>query len=116
MTNDDANDEVRNPGVMVILISVLLGAAMAYALSTYWLNLSPAWLALLVGAVCSLIGFFILGESIGDAIVFSVIFSVLTLVVITAGPDTELIRMNIVPVATGICMGKLIHGIWDEIG
>jgi hypothetical protein len=65
--------------------------------------------------VCSFIGFCILGESIGDAIVFSVLFSVLVFVFITAGPNIKIVKMNIVPIATGICVGKLTHGIWKEI-
>lgn len=74
MTNEDFEYEARKPGFIVVFITVVLGSGIAFVLSTYMLNLSPAWLALLVGAVCSLLGFFILGESIGDAIVFSIIF------------------------------------------
>ena len=63
MTNEDFEYEARKPGFIVVFITVVLGSGIAFVLSTYMLNLSPAWL-----------GFFILGESIGDAIVFSIIF------------------------------------------
>ena len=115
MTNEDFKYEVRKPGLIVVLFTVILGSGIAFGLSTFLLNLSPAWLSLQVGAVCSFLGFFIFGESIGDAIVFSVLFLVLVFVFITAGPDIKIFRMNIVPIATGICIGKLTHRIWKEI-
>lgn len=115
MTNEDIKYEDRKPGVVVVFVTVILGSGIAFVLSTYILNLSPAWLALLVGAICSLVGFFIMGESIGDAIFFSIVLLVLVFVFITAGPELEFVRMNIVPIATGICVGKLTHGIWEEI-
>lgn len=115
MANEDFEYEARKPGFIVVFVTLVLGSGLAFVLSTYMLDLSPAWLALLVGAVCSLLGFFILGESIGDAIVFSIIFFVLVFVLITTGPNIEIVRMNIVPIATGICIGKLVHGIWKEL-
>ena len=114
MINEDFKYEVRKPGLIVVFVAVILGSGIAFVLSTYFLNLSPAWLSLLVGAVCSFLGFSILGESIGDAIFFSIIFSVLVFVFITAGPEIEIVRMTIIPIATGICIGKLTHGIWKE--
>lgn len=115
MTNEDIEYEIRKPGLVFIFVTIILGSGTAFVLATYILNLSPAWIALLVGAVCSLLGFFILGESIGDAIVFSIGFFVLVFIFITAGPEIEIIRMSIIPIATGICVGKLTHGIWKEI-
>ena len=115
MTNEDIKSKVGKPGLIVVFVTVILGSGIAFFLSTYLLNLSPAWLALLVGAVCSFIGFFILGESIGDAIVFSIVFLALVFVFITAGPEIEIVRMNIISMATGICTGKLTHGVWKEI-
>lgn len=107
--------EVRKPSLVVVFVTIILGSGIAFVFATYMLNLSPAWIALLAGGVSSFLGFFILGESIGDAIVFSIVFSVLVFVFITAGPEIEIIRMCIVPIATGICVGKLTHGIWQEI-
>ena len=115
MVNKNIKYEIRKPSLIVVFFMVILGSGIAFVLSTYLLNLSPSWLALLLGAVCSFLGFFILGESIGDAIVFSVLFLVLVFVFITAGPDIKIVRMNIVPIASGICVGKLTHGIWKEI-
>jgi drug/metabolite transporter (DMT)-like permease len=115
MTNGDMEYEVRKPGLVAVFVTIILGSGIAFVLATYMLNLSPAWIALLAGAVSSFLGFFILGESIGDAIVFSIGFSVLVFVFITAGPEIEIISISIVPIATGICVGKLTHGIWKEI-
>ena len=56
-----------------------------------------------------------MGESIVDAIVFSLGFLVLVFVFNTVGPEIKIIRMSIVPIAAGICIGKLTHGIWKEI-
>lgn len=115
MTSEDIKYEARKPGLIAVFIAVILGSGIAFVLSTYWLNLSPGWLSLLVGAVFSFLGFFILGESIGDAILFSIIFLVLIFVFLTAGPEIEIVRVNIIPIATGISIGKLTHGIWKEI-
>ena len=67
-----------------------------------------------VGAVSSFLGFFVLGESIIDAIVFSIFFFVLVFVFMASGLEIAIIRMTIIPIATGICVGKLAHGIWKE--
>ena len=114
MTNGDIEYEVRKPGIFVVFVTIISGSAIAFVLATYMLNISPAWIALLAGAVSSFLGFFILGESIVDAIVFSIGFLVLVFVFITVGPEIKIIRMSIVPIATGICVGKLTHGIWKE--
>lgn len=115
MTNEAIEHEAKKPGLVVVIVTIILGSGIAFVLATYMLDLSPAWIALLAGAVCSCLGFFILGESIGDAIVFSIGFSVLVFIFINVGPELEIIRMSIVPIATGICVGKLTHGIWKEI-
>jgi hypothetical protein len=114
MTNEHVKREDRKPLLTVVFVTVILGSALAWGLSTYFLHLSPYWVALLVGAVSSLLGFFVLGESIVDAIVFSIVFFVLVFVFMTSGLKMEIIRMTIVPAATGICVGKLTHGIWKE--
>ena len=115
MENGDLRYEAPRPGLIVVFVAVILGSGIALLLSTHLLGLSPAWLAFLVGAAGSILGFFVRGESIGDAIVFSIIFLVLVFVFLTAGPEIEIVRLNIVPVATGICVGKLTYGIWKEI-
>lgn len=114
MTNEGTEYGVRKPGLVVIFVTVISGAGIAFVLASYLLDLSPPWVALLAGAVCSLLGFFILGESTGDAIVFSIVFLVLVFVFLTAGPEIAIIRSTIVPVMTGICVGKLTYGIWIE--
>jgi hypothetical protein len=115
MTSEEIKPEDRKPLLIIAFITVILGAAIAWGLSTYWLDLSPSWVALLAGAVSSLLGFFVLGESIVDAIIFSIIFFVLVFVFMTSGLEVEIVRITIVPIATGICVGKLTHGIWKEM-
>lgn len=116
MISEDAKPgDDRKPKLIIVFSTVILGSAIGWSLSTYLLNLSPSWVALLVGAVCSLLGFFVLGESIVDAIVFSIFVFALVFIFMTSGLQIEIIRMTIVPIATGICVSKLSHGIWKEI-
>ena len=114
MREKESKDKKHLSGIGAYFIALLLGSGTSFALATYWLEFSPGWVALLAGAASSFLGFFILGESIGDAIVFSIGFLVLVFVLITVGPEIEIIRMSIVPIATGICVGKLTYGIWIE--
>ncbi len=114
MTERDSKQRVHKPGLSVYFVALILGSGVSCALATHWLKLSPAWLALLVGAVCGLIGSFI-GENIGDAIVFSLIMGLMVFFFIRSGLEIAIIRTGIVPVATGFCVGKLVYGIWNEI-
>lgn len=114
MTKQDNGHRVQEPGLFVFSLAVILGALVSFALATYLLKLSPAWVALLAGAVSGMIGFF-LGENIGEALVLSVILGVLTFVIIKVGLEIEIVRTGIVPVATGFSVGKLVYGIWKEI-
>jgi F0F1-type ATP synthase membrane subunit a len=114
MTEEDSKHTGHEQSVSVYFVALILGSAVSFALATYWLELSPAWLALLVGAVCGLIGSF-LGENIGDAIMFSLILSLMVFLFIKSGPEIAIVRAGIVPIATGFCVGKLVYGIWNEI-
>jgi hypothetical protein len=53
MTNGDIEYEVRKPGIVVVFVTSISGSGIAFVLATYMLNLSPAWVALLAGAVSS---------------------------------------------------------------
>lgn len=114
MTKEDSEYRVQEPGPLVFFITIILGSGASFALATYLLGLSPAWIALLAGSFSGALGFSS-GENIGDAIVFSFIVSVLVLLFITVGPEIGAIRAGIVPIATGLCVGKLVYGIWKEI-
>jgi hypothetical protein len=94
--------------------AIILGSGASFALATYWLEFSPGWIALLVGAVFSILGAF-LEENVGDAIMFSLIVGVLVTVFITVGPEIAIVRAGIIPVATGLCAGKLVAGISKEV-
>ncbi len=114
MAKEDSENRAQEPGLFVFFVAMIIGSVISFVLATYMLNLSPAWIALLAGAVCSVLGFF-LGENIGDAIVFSFIFGLLILFFLKVGPEIGIIRAGIVPIATGFCAGKLVYGIWKEI-
>ena len=103
----------RKPAISVYFMALILGSGASFALSTYWLEFSPARIALPVGAVGGLIGS-LLGENIGDAIIFSFFAGLILFFFVTFGPEIAIIRMVIVPLATGLCVGKLGYGIWKE--
>lgn len=114
MTKEDSKYRAQKTGLFVFFVAMILGSVISFVFATYMLNLSPAWIALLAGAVCSVLGFG-LGENIGDAIVFSFIFGLMVFLFLKVGPEIGIIRTGIVPIATGFCVGKLVHGIWKEI-
>ena len=97
-----------------MFVAAALAAAVSFVLATYLLELSPARIALLVGAVCGILGFG-LGENVGDAIVFSLILGLLVFMFIQLVPEMIMARILIVPLATGFCVGKLVYGIWREV-
>lgn len=109
-----SNKTTQRPGIIAYFVTLISGSGISFLLATYWLNLTAAWIALLVGAIGSVLGFF-LGENIGDAIVFSTFLCLLVIVFLNLGPEIAIIRSGIVPVAGGLCVGKLIYGIWKWI-
>jgi hypothetical protein len=113
MTEKDGEYVPRGPGPGVYFIAIILGAGASFALAAYWLEFSPPWLALLVGAVFGLIGFSI-GENIGEAIMLSLIMGVLTGILLSSFPEIAIIRTGVVPAVTGFCAGELVSGIWKE--
>jgi hypothetical protein len=113
MTERESKNTQYLSGVGAYFFSLILGSGVSLALATYWLEFSPGWIALLVGAVFSILGAF-LGENVGDAIMFSLIVGLLVTVFITVGPEIAIVRAVIIPVATGLCAGKLVAGIFKE--
>ena len=95
------------------VVALILGSGVSFALCTYWLEFSPARIALPAGAVGGLFGS-LLGENIGDAIMFSLFVGLVLFFFVKFGPEIAIIRMVIVPLATGLCVGKLGYGIWKE--
>ena len=93
--------------------ALILGSGASFALATYWLEFSPGWIAVLVGAIFSILGAF-LGENVGDAIMLSLIVGLIVTAFITVGPEIAIVRAVIIPVATGLCAGKLVVGIFRE--
>lgn len=101
-------------GVGTYFFAIFLGSGASFVLATYWLEFSPGWIALLVGAVFSIVGAF-LGENVGDAIIFSLIVGFIVAVFIKFGPEIAIVRAGIIPVVTGLCAGKLLVGILKEV-
>ena len=114
MEERESKDKKYLSGVVVYFFALILGSGASFALATYCLEFSPGWLALLVGAVFSIFGVF-LGENVVEAIIFSFIVGILVTVFITSGPEIAILRVGIIPAATGLCVGKLIVGISKEV-
>ena len=114
MTKTESGNKKYLSGIGIYLIAVVIGSGVSFALATYWLEVSSGWSALLVGAVFSLVGAF-LGESVGDAIMFSLIVGIMVTVFFILGPEIAVLRAGIIPVAAGLCIGKLVAGISKEV-
>ena len=114
MVKEDSEYRVQEPGLLVFIVAVILGSGVSCVLATYLLGLSPLWVALLVGAIFGIIGLF-LGENIGEAIISCLGFGFLVFFLLQIAPEIEIVRVSIVPIATGFCAGKIVHGIWKEI-
>lgn len=114
MTERESKEKKYLSRVGIYFFALILGSGASFALSTYWLEFSPCWIALLVGAVFSIVGAF-LGENVGDAIMFSLIVGIIVTVFIISGPEIAILRAGIIPVATGLCIGKLVVGISKDV-
>ena len=111
--DDDKEFHHQEPPRAYFVFAFILGAATSYGLATYWFALSSPVIAIVLGSLFSLLGFE-LGENIGEAIVFTVIISLLVFVFHQVGPDIGILKSSIVPIATGFCSGKLFYGLWVE--
>lgn len=108
-------DRKQYPGrIVVYFLALILGSGASFAIATYWLEVSSGWIALLVGGVFSLLGAFT-GETVVDAIMFSLIVGIMVIVFYQFGPEMEILRAGVIPVATGLCAGKLVAGILSEV-
>ncbi|NIO43190.1 MAG: hypothetical protein GTO41_25370 [Burkholderiales bacterium] len=54
-------------------------------------------------------------ENLGDAIFFSLALGVLAFTFFNSVPGLAAIKAGIVPGACGLCVGKLVGGVWKEI-
>ena len=114
MTKRENKSKKYLSGGVAYFFSIILGSVASFVLATYWLEFSPGWIALLVGAVFSILGAF-LGENVGDAIMFTLIGGLIVTVFIKFGPEIAIVRAGIIPLATGLCAGKLVVGISKEV-
>ncbi len=114
MTERKTKNRKYLSGVGIYLLAVIFGSGASFALATYWLEVSPGWVALLVGTVFSIVGAF-LGENVGDAVVFSLIAGLIVTVFFVSGLEIAILRAGIIPVVTGLCVGKVVAGISKEM-
>jgi hypothetical protein len=114
MAERESQSKKYQSGVRISLPALILGSGASFAFATRWLKVSPGWLAFLLGAVFSIVGAF-LGENVGDAIMFSAIVGTIVTVFFIIGPEIAILRAEIIPVATGLCIGKLVVGISKEV-
>jgi hypothetical protein len=102
------------PGPLMYVCALILGSGGAFVTATLWLDVSPGWVALAVGATFALLGAF-MGETIVETIIFALILSVVMFVFIKLIPGLMVIKAGVVPGASGLSIGKLAVGIWKEI-
>lgn len=114
MTERESINKKYLSGVGIYSLALILGSGASFAFATYWLAVSPGWLALLLGAVFSIVGAS-LGENVGDAIMFSLIVGIIVTVFYISGPEIAILRAGIIPVATGLCVGNVVAGISKEV-
>ena len=98
-------------GPMIFLTAAVVGAGVAYLISSYWLGLAPGWLSVTVGGALSAWGV-ITGETIVEAVIFSLIFGIMMIIFVKIIPLPNLIKAGFVPAACGLCAGKLTASIW----
>ena len=94
--------------------ALILGSGGACAISTLWLDVSPVWVALAVGAVFALLGALTV-ETIVETIILTLILGMLVFVFIMVVPGLMIIKAGVVPGASGLVIGKLTGGVWNEI-
>ena len=111
---DESNTRFSHPkpGPMIFLTAAVVGAGVAYAISTHWLALSPGWVSIAIGTLLSVCGV-ITGETIVEAVVLSLILGVMTIIFVTMIPAPAMVKAGFVPAACGLCTGKLTSGIWE---
>ena len=114
MTKEDSEYSVQEPGLSLYIVVATLGSGLSYVIASNLLELSPAWVALLVGAIFGVVGLF-LGENIVEAIILCFVIGSLGYFLLNLAYDIQIIRVSIVPIATGFCVGKIVCGIWKEI-
>ena len=114
MTERERKNRKYLSGVEIYFFALIFGSGASFALATYWLEVSPGWVALLVGTVFSIVGAF-LGGNVGDAVVFSLIAGLIVTVVFVSGLEIAILSAGIIPVVTGLCVGKVVAGISKEM-
>lgn len=114
MTEKESKNKNDLSEVGIYFLALILGSGVSFTFATYWLEVSPSWLALLVGAIFSIVGAS-LGENVGDAIMFSLIVGIIVTVFYISGPEIAILRAGIIPVATGLCVGNVVVGISKEV-
>ena len=114
MTERERKDKKYLSRFGAYCFALIFGSGASFAIATYWLEFSAGWIALLVGAIFSILGAS-LEENVGDAIMFCLIVGLIVTIFITVGPEIAIVRAAIIPVATGLCAGKLVVGIFKEV-
>ncbi len=101
------------PGLFIYLIGIITGSGVAYVIANLWLDVTPGWVAIAVGAIAALYGVFSLAN-IGEAIVLTLVISLIVFGLINIAPGLTIVKTGIVPIACGLSVGKLVVGLWKE--
>ena len=104
----------KEPTISIFILGFILAAVVSAAVSTYLLNTSTIWVALIAGGIGGILGV-VMFENIGEAIIMSVIVTVLIVVAIKFIPGLDLLKKFIIPTLAGLCAGKFVVGIWKEL-
>lgn len=102
------------PGPLMYVCALILGSGGAFVTATLWLDLTPGWVALAVGATFALLGA-ILTETIVDTIIFTLFLILVVFVFIKLVPGLMVIKAGVVPGASGLSIGKLAGSVWKAI-
>jgi hypothetical protein len=114
MAEEENSYRQSEPGPMLYVCAIILGSGGAFLTATLWLEITPGWVALAVGATFALLGAF-MGETIVETIILTLILSFIVFVLMKLVPGLMVIKAGVVPGAVGLSIGKFAGGIWKEI-
>lgn len=114
MSVHDSQDRDAREGHLPYLLSFILGGISAWGIGGLLLGLAPLWMLLPAACLGALFGCF-MDENIGEAIVLSVIVSLLCYFIYHVGPQGEIFKAGMIGTVCGFCCGKLVIGAWREL-
>jgi hypothetical protein len=109
MTETENEFTLWQPGCVTYSVVFILGSGVAFAIATFLLDLTPGWVALVVGGTMALPGA-AMNQNIVEAIVMSLIIGLCVIVTPWRLPGLMVIKPWVVPGAIGFIVGMLVVG------